>query len=304
MDLSSFRRVWVTPEQARLGWVLPDPSAASELQVDLAPSTAAMMAGAFETIDGADNPELGRPFLLRTGGADPVLGTVLRELDPDSGYAARLVVIDRGGGVSCSGIVPFRTNLAATDGIPVFEDSLPPGASLHRTCTELVSDAAAAEDGEVSIAHTFACARVGTSSSSVCGAPATISPDCWENVGFQNGSVDVGTLSAGDLTTAYVEVAVAVDDVSTAFWSEAALQVGTAFYRAETFTLITDGAYHRYQFPLAALGRACFDREPDCVWDEKIEGLEQLADGIGGFRVGTTLSHGARLSLDSVWLRW
>ncbi|MDQ3033191.1 MAG: hypothetical protein M3Y87_12300 [Myxococcota bacterium] len=305
IDLSTFERSWVTPEQAGVRWALEDPSVVSELQIDLAASATAMDEGDFETIDGEVNPELGRPFLLRTSGSDPVLSTVLRDLAPDTAYAVRLVVIDRGGRVSCSDDVPLRTNLAPTDAIELFEESLPPGARLRPICTgsTLAIDPATAHEGEASIAHTFLCARAGDATTSVCTEPAELGAECWENVGFESASIDAQRLSAGDFDSAFVEVAVAIDDTSTAFWSEADLRVGADLYRISRFTLVADGTYHRYQLPLSALRRACYDDPPGCTWNEPLA-LAALSESIGGFRVGTTLSHGARLSVDSIFLRW
>lgn len=303
IEIASFERWWVTAEQARLRWSLAPGSVATELAVDVASSIEVMNAGEFETVDGTVNPELGRGFLPGTEGTDPVISTLMRELMPDTVYVMRLVVTDEAGRIACSPSIPVRTNLSPRTSVPIFEDALPAASYLRPDCATLVLDGTLAAEGEGFINQHYRCEQVDAeTANAVCGEPVTVAPECWENVGVLGAAIDVRGMSAGDFDRAYIEVSVAVDDVSSAFWAEAAVTVGGEYYEVTQVTVLTDGAYHRYEIPLSQLGRRC-DGGSECVWGTPFT-RATLGDTLGGFRVGMGLSDGATLRIDSLRLRW
>lgn len=308
IEVTRFERWWVTAHQARLRWELSATSATvSALAVDIAPSASALASGAFDTIDGSQNPELARALLPGTDSPERVDSTVLRDLQPDTAYALRLVVTDDAGAIACSAPLSIRTNLAPRESLAVFEDALPPGSFLRIPCSELVEDAARAQSGGAFIAHRYRCERQEIDGMpvnvSVCTEPAQRAPECWENVGILGASLDVRAISAGDFGAAYLEAWVAIDDVSSAFWAELALTIDGAFYEIAQITMIGDGTFRRYEIPLSAFLRRCDPGSPECRAGVPLD-RELLGDALAGARIGMALSEGATLRLDSIRIRW
>lgn len=301
--LRNLRAEWVTPNHARLEW---DAEGLEELfayEVDVAESEAALLAGdLLWTVTDGENPELARSRLLNASGADEVLGTTLRGLDPDTTYRVRLVAEDRTGKVSCSETVGVRTNPAATDGVQMVDES-EDGASTMPPCVSLDTGADSAASGERYWQWIARCETVetvdGESGVPVCATPAEPHPTCWENLRFESLDYPL-SLNEGQFQRAFLEMWVAVEDSEHGYWGE--LGVSTPrpldptqqlFFTTVRITIASNVGYRLYQIPLRSMrsmGRAMT--------------LEDANEGIRSFRVGTQWNHDAVVRVDGAAIRW
>ncbi len=294
ITVSELRSAWTTLNQVQLAWAAEGDEDLFEYEMDIAESEAALVNGdVLRTVTAEENPELARSFLPFTGGADAVLSTVVRDLDGDTRYFARLVAVDNSGRVSCSEAVGFRTNPALNSpGVLLANESLD-GGGVMPTCVLLMTDPSRAAGGDAFFEYHAICLPDG---SAVCEEPAIAGTSCWENVRIQGLDKPVTGMSEGDFRVAFYEVDVAIENSENGYYADLGIQLEAGFYIRGGYTLVADGEYHSYQIPLTELaGR---DGAPAEMT------LDSLAGGIRGFRAGTNWVHGATVRVDNAAVRW
>jgi hypothetical protein len=280
--VTNLRATWSTPNGIRWDWDAegePDALLAFELVVGATEQDVLERSAATRTWTDAENPELGR-FVLPHGLAEiPVVFTVTDELEPDTIHHAQLVATDTAGRQAMSNVAAGRTTLSPVGEIVIMSDVDTAGDSLPSTFV-LGTDRPFAG----SSAYSY---------ESVCGGM-----ECYENLRRQGLMLDLSPVSEGAYaTTAYFEVALAVENGSTSWWSDLwTWYDGTSTDRIGRYngwTARADGNYRVLQVPLRAFE---IDGEP--------VPYEELAHGLYGFNVGGYWSDGAVVRVDELRIRW
>jgi len=293
ITVSEFRSDWSTLNQVRFTWAADGDDDLFEYEMHIAESDTALANGeVLRTVTATENPELARSFLPFTGSADAVLSTIVRNLDGDTRYAARLVAVDSSGRVSCSESVGFRTNPPlSSPGVPLANESH--DGDVLPWCLPLVTDSSRAAGGEAFFEyHAYCDATAG----SVCDEPAMTGTSCWENLRISGLDEPVRGMSQGDFLLAFFEVDVAIENSDNGYYADLGLTLESGFYIRGGYTLVADGEYHTYQIPLTDIEGV--DSAPTEMT------LDSLAGGIRGFRVGTRWAHGATVRIDNAAIRW
>ncbi len=273
---------WATPEQVRWQWRAegpPDALRAFELTT---------CARERDVIDGTapgcrvfthrDNPELGHFLLPRTGGVEPVVATTTDGHPPEREVFARLCAIDTAGLRSCSETAGVLTAVAPIDAITIFDEERPRGFPLPDEL-QLAEDAPFR--GARHLQFISRCA----------------SEDCYANLRWQGLDVGLDRLGPGSVaTTAYLELAVAVDGGSTSWWSQLRLWYGDVpiddVVHFAPFALRRDGRYRVLQVPLRV-----FAGRGGAAVDTAMTRLHEF--GLGGWWPA-----GAVVRIDEVRIRW
>ncbi|MBL8948368.1 MAG: hypothetical protein JNK45_34655, partial [Myxococcales bacterium] len=280
--VSELRAAWATPEQVRWQWRAdgpPDALRAFELTTcprerDLIDGTAP----GCRVFTHLDNPELGHFLLPRTGGVEPVIATTTDGHPPEREVFARLCAIDTAGLRSCSEPAGILTAVAPVHAITVFDEERPRGFPLPAEL-ELADDAPFS--GARHLQFTSACAG----------------GDCYANLRWQGLDLALDPLGPGSVaTTAFLELAVAVDGGSTSWWSQLRLWYGDVpiedVVHFAPFALRRDGHYRVLQVPLRVfVGRG------GAAVDTAMIRLHEF--GIGGW-----WPMGAVVRIDDVRVRW
>jgi hypothetical protein len=150
-------------------------------------------AGSAQVWTSKENPELGRYFLPRTDGVEPVHATTTDLLTPNTEYFARLLAVDTGGQTSASGVAAARTTDPPVGALVVFADADTMGSSQPSTFALSTSQP---YRGGACYLYTSDC----PSGESIC----------WENLRRQGLGIDLTPVTSGDyVATAYLELAVA-----------------------------------------------------------------------------------------------
>lgn len=281
--VGNLRATWGTPNTIRWDWEAqgdPDRLLAYELVVGTSEDDVLSGGGSTVVWTEEQNPELGRFLLPRTGGEDPVVFTATDALEPDTRYYAQLIARDTAGNATVSNIAAGRTSQPPVDEIVIIADENTAGFSIPGTFA-------------LSSERPFAGTQ-GYRYESVCEGQA----ECWENLRRQEILLDVGAISQGSFgTTAYFEVALAIESETTPWWCSFWLWYdGSSADRLASYdawTGRTGGDYRVIQVPLRAF---LIQGEPT-PYDE-------LSFGLYGFNVGGPWSDGAVVYVDELRLRW
>lgn len=295
IDVASFKADWATPNAIRWSWELVgDEEDFSAFQLALGTSPEEV-AARNNPITGAINPELDRFKLPRTGGDDPVKGTIVYDLVPDTPYFAQLIVIDTANRTSSSlNIAQKRTALPPIQEIVIMADAPPPTLGWAApNCLALDGEKYA---GSAAYGYVNHCLPTTPDPTATCETPATVAPLCWENLVLEGMKLPVtqSSFPSGAFDEAYVEFALRIDDSEHrhAWWSAMGLRaIGQdEFHFINPITFRADGAYRVYQLKFDAIGI----RYEDII---RVGGLES-------FMVGSAWGNGATVHFDEVRIRW
>ncbi len=283
VEVANLRATWGTPNAIRWDWDAggdPDALLAYELWVGPTEADVLERSAATQVWTEAENPELGRFLLPRTGGEDPVVFTTTDAHEPDTIHYAQLVATDTAGNRTVTNVAAGRTTQAAVDEIVIMADVDTPGIPLPPEFL-LVQERP----------------HAGTSAYR-WQAPWDASEQAWENLRKQEFAMDLSAVSQGTYaTTAYFELALAVENSVTPWWCDLWLWYdGTspdfiAHYYG--WTVRADGNYRVLQVPLRVFE---IGGEP--------APYEQLAHGLFGFNVGCEWTGGAIVRVDELRIRW
>jgi hypothetical protein len=283
VQVANLRATWGTPNAIRWDWDAEgdaDGLLAFELVVGRSEEDVIERSASTRTWTEVENPELGRFLLPRTGGEDPVVFTVTDELEPDTIHYAQLHAIDTAGNRAVSNVAAGRTTQSPVGEIVIMSD---------------------VDTAGISIPNTFV---LGTerpyagSSAYRYEAPCAAQEECWENLRRQEFLIDLSAVSGGSYaTTAYFEVALAIENGSTPWWCNLWLwyDASSADFLAHYsgWTARADGEYRLLQVPLREF-RIGGEPAP----------YEELAHGLFGFNVGCPWSGGSLVRVDELRIRW
>jgi hypothetical protein len=224
-----FAVVWKTPNALRLGWA-PSGEKQSFVQyvlvlaktsAELAEAEAQALRGEDDGPAGsirtaADNPELGQYELRQSSGEDVVAATIADQLEPGTEYRVRLLAFDDAGCVSSSSVAVARTAQLSDFSFSLFDDGPhPSGVARPIDLANIVMDVALAFEGDAYVYWP--------------GWPddGSVADGAYENVGVTelNASLDI-EFPALDFSTAYLEVALALEGPPLAAWGEARFVLG------------------------------------------------------------------------------
>lgn len=281
--VANLRASWATPNSIRWDWDAEgeaDELLAFELVVGPSEADVLDRSEATRTWSEADNPELGRFLLPRTGGEDPVVFTVSDELEPDTIHYAQLFATDTAGNRTASNVAAGRTTPSPIGEIVIMADDDTPGLSIP-------PEFALVQEG----------AFAGTSAyrwAAMCGD----APECWENLRRQEFTIDLSAVTEGTYaTTAFFEVALAVENGSTSWWCDLWLwydpTTSDRIAHYDGWTARADGSYRVLQVPLRAFE----------IGTEPVTHAE-LANGLFGFNVGCSWHDGSIVRVDELRIRW
>ncbi|MEM6993146.1 MAG: hypothetical protein AAF721_21715 [Myxococcota bacterium] len=283
VTVGNLRAAWATPNTIRWEWDAQgdaDELLAYTLTVGESEQDVLDQSGSSREWTEADNPELSRYLLPRTGGEDQVTFTATDELTPDTIYFAQLRATDTAGNVVTTTVAAGRTAEPAVDEIVIMSDQETAGYSLP-------DNFLLTEERPYAGTHAYRY-------DSIC-------PDgdstCWENLRRQELGLDLSAISQGTFaTTAYFEVAVAIEGGTTPWWCSLWLAYDPGSERLANYggwTARADGEYRLLQVPMREF---------------EIQGAptpyDELALGLFGFNVGCPWSAGSVVRVDEVRLRW
>jgi hypothetical protein len=204
---------------------------------------------------------------------------------------AQLVAIDTAGAESVSNVASARTQEPATHEIVVLSEDVLRGYSIPKRFDPAYASPHA---GRLHYRYDVDCGD---------------EPECWYVLRRQGLGVEIDPeqLTRGNYeTTAYLEIAVKVEDSTPPWWSEIwiwytdddhdesdADMSRIAVYRG--FTLRTDGRYHVWEIPLRAFTR----------WEGQTIPWDEVAKyPLYQFAVSGSWTHGATIDVDEVRIRW
>ncbi|MBX7083787.1 MAG: serine/threonine protein kinase [Nannocystaceae bacterium] len=272
---------WSTPNAIRWAWSAEGEADALrdyELVVGPSEDDVRVRSDRCRVFTRADNPELGHFLLPRTGGADPVRATITDGHVPEQVVFAQLWAIDTAGRRHGSNVASIHTAAPAVAQVVIFADQRPHGFSIP--ALEVVDTRPFAGTHHLQFV-------------SRCEPPA-----CFANLRWQDLDVDLSRVTPGDFaTTAFLELAVAVDGDATSWWSQLRL-----WYDAEhidrvghfaSFALRHDGEYRLLQVPLRAF-----------EFRDGVEPAAQLRHGLFELGLGGWWPPGATVRIDEIRVRW
>ncbi len=287
ISIGDFRGAWSTPNQIRWTWE-PQGNAAdfSEYELIVGTSEAGVLAReGVRQFTSAENPELGRFLLPRTGGEEPLRATTSDQLDPDTLYYAQLVVTDTRLNTSTSSVAALRTGLAPQSSVELYDDSTPSGYFQPACIQE--SQSFPYGNSTEHLEYVVQCEGV----EAMCSSGGA--SQCWLQMKLADQGFDLSGLSAGNLQSAYLEFAVAIESAVDIYWGAVDVSVGGRAFGLEPYSFRADGAYRLYQVPLTA-----FTDQGNPL------DTATLATPIDQFFIGGSLPEGAKVYLDSIYARW
>ncbi|MFO0727354.1 MAG: hypothetical protein U1E65_26490 [Myxococcota bacterium] len=280
IQVSSFGVAWVTPNQIRWTWTAtgtPDQLREYRLVVGTSEADVASETGSARVYGPAQNPELGRYFLPRTGGESPVLATTSDGLQPSTLYVGRLTATDVSGRVSITNFASQRTADPPLGSVLIFEDQDTAGFSIPH-------EMSLSTDRPHSGSHDYELVQS-------CAEAA-----CFTYLRRQDIGVELSPIPEGSfLTGAYLELSVAYGGDVPSYYSAARLWFGDGsvmhLYYYNGFTIPQDDTWHTIQVPLRAM-----------LAQDEITPLQfsGLAGGLFEFAVGGYWQNGARVRIDSI----
>ncbi|MEM6992292.1 MAG: hypothetical protein AAF721_17405 [Myxococcota bacterium] len=284
ITLMEFQSTWATPNQIRWRWQpqgTADDFIAYELVTGPSEADVVQRTAAARIWTSDDNPELGVFNVPRTFVSHVVEASTTVGHPADTEVFAQLTALDSAGEQSVSAVAVARTRPEPVFEIAILGEGEPPGWSSPSSY-QLASEQPFAGADHFSYTHT--CAE----------------PECWENLQRQDLGIDLSDIRAGDFdTTAFVEVAVAIEDSIPSWWGSIDLWFDpdapeiTAQYKG--WQLAATAEYQLLQVPLKALRSR--ETESPLTFD-------LLASGLAGFVVGGHYSDGATIRIDEARLRW
>ncbi|MEZ4369994.1 MAG: hypothetical protein R3B07_04185 [Polyangiaceae bacterium] len=237
-----------------------------------------------------DNPELGQYELRLSGNVDPVTSTITDGLDAGVEYRAQLLSYDTRGCVSRSAVAVGRTEAAPLVEFTLFDertDSL--GKPRPDGVTSVESDASRAYAGDDFLYWPgwTALGRDGAD---------------YENVGtYDLRTVPSTDYPSLDMSSGYVELAVAVDGAAVAAWGEARLIFGPtpgSCSEIEPATIkplaIRAGGYQLLQLPLREF----------LLGGQPLTDATLRARAVCEVSVGRTWVPGETVRVDAIRLKW
>lgn len=296
--LTNLRTDWVTPNQARLSWEAEGLDDLFGYEVEIGTSEEALLAGeVLRVVTSEDNPELARNRLLNAMDGDPVLGTTITGLDPDTTYRVRLVAEDNAGELSCAPTIGVRTNPAPSREVALTHES-EDGANPRPTCVTFEDDPDGARTGDRYWQWIARCGAGADGPVAVCEDPDMPRPTCWENIRIENLSYELD-LSPGQFQNAFLELWVDISGSDHGYWGQIGLSTpdgmgsGQRFFGRGRLTFASGAGYRRYQIPLDELSSSTGPLDPDTI---------NL--GLRSFRIGTEWDAGAIIRIDDAAIRW
>ncbi len=283
VEVGNLRATWGTPNAIRWDWdAAGNPDGLLAYQLWVGPTEADVLdrTAAARKWTEADNPELQDFFLPNTGSEDAVVFTTTDELEPDSIYYAQLVAIDTAGNERVTNVAAGRTTQEPVREIVIMSDVDPPGIRLP-------------EDFVLAQERPYA----GTAALR-WQAPWAPTEQDWENLRRQEIGLDLSAISEGTYaTTAYLELALAIENSATPWWCDLWLWYDGSSHEFiadyQGWTARADGNYRVLQVPLRVF---------------EIGGTpvphEELSHGLFGFNVGCEWTGGAVVRVDEVRIRW
>jgi hypothetical protein len=283
IEVNNLSVAWVTPNQIRWTWNAtgtPDQLREFRLVVGASEADVSTVSGSARTYGPAENPELGRYFLPRTGGESPVVATTSDGLQASTLYVARLIATDVSGRVSITNFASQRTADPPLGSVLLFEDQNTAGYSIP-------SEMSLSTDRPHSGTHDYELVQSCTEAA------------CFTYLRRQGLSIDLSPIPEGSfLTGAYLELSVAYGGDVPSYYSAARLWFGDGalmkLYYYNGFTIAQDDRWHTIQVPLRAL--VAQDEVTPLVFTE-------LGGGLFEFAVGGYWQNGAQVRIDSlrVW---
>ena len=280
--VTNLHAAWTTPNWVRWEWEsagVPDELFGFELVTGTSEQDVRDRIGSAVVWTADQNPELGRFFLPATGDEDPVVATLTSGHAPDTVYYGQLSAIDTGGNRSVSEVASTRTIPTPGNVAVVFSET----------------DIGWGLPGSVALSDRFPYA--GTYHYDFMNVCETGETSCYENVGRQGFTVPVTEVSqTAFASTAYLEVALAVEGTTTSYWSQVRIRFldpDKTVWSYDTWTIRPDGTYHLYQIPLRE-----FQNGGSAL------PFEVLADPLWEMRLGGLWEAGARVSLDEIRVWW
>ena len=301
--VSNFRQLWATPGGVRWAWqpegtafdfvqyklVLGENEAELEAARDLA------LAGQNDASGGAvwtrdENPELGRYEFERSGNVDPVEATTTDGLESAREYRARVLAYDNTGCVFESDVAFALTRPASSLSFTLFDDAPHPNGAARPPQASIQTGASQAHEGD---AYVFWNGF----------ADGTVVDAQYENIGVQ----DFATVPAEhypllDFSSAYLEVALAIEGEPIAAWGEVRLIFGPSPGVCEgiepstilPYAFRPGGGYRVMQFPLAH-----FEQSSVPIDEAYFESRALCEVSMGRLFVA-----GETVRVDSIRLRW
>ncbi len=245
--------------------------------------------GAIWTQD--DNPELGQYELRLSGDVDEVTATITDGLEPGVEYRAQLLSYDTGGCVARSAVAVGRTQAAPVLEYTLFDE-------------RPVSPGRPRPDGAASIESNGDQAFSGSDYLLWSGWPndGSTSSAGYENIGIYDLKTDpAAAYPSLDGSSAFVELAVAVDGSPVATWGEARVILGPeagscAGIEASTIKplALRTGPYQLLQLPLRAF----------LLGGEPLDQDTLRTRAICEVSVGRTWVRGETVRVDAIRIKW
>ena len=281
--VGNLRATWATPNIIRWDWDADgdsDELLAFELVVGPTEQSVIDRDATTTTWTEADNPELGRFLLPKTGGEEPVVFTATDGLAPDTVYHAQLHATDTAGRESISNVAGGRTAPPPVGEIVIMSDEDTAGQSIPDA---FVLDSERPYAGAFAYRYEASC-------------PEELV--CWENLRRHGVDIDLSAISEGAFaTTAYFEVALAIEGGTTPWWCDLWLAYescgGDCLAHYGGWTARADGEYRVLQVPMRAFN---LRGEPTAY--------EELANGLFEFSVGCPWSDSSVVRVDELRFRW
>jgi len=280
IEVHNLRSSWTTPNQIRWAWELQgtaDDLFAFELVTGPSAQDVHERTETTQLWTEVENPELGRFLLLHTGGVEPVTSTVTDLHEPDREVYAELTAIDTTGRRSVTNVASARTTPPAVAETVIFSEDEMPGYSLPAT---FLSSDEAPYMGLRHYQYVSSC-------------------DCWMNLRRQDLAIELSGISEGQYrSTAFLELALALDGVTPSWWNSLWLWYDDANGPRVVYsgwTVRAGGEYRLLQVPLRALLLADV---PDPL------PLDAPGQRLHGINIGGRWAAGMTVRVDEIRIRW
>lgn len=299
-SVEGFAVDWRTPNTVRLSWTPPAVAkedflkyvvlvGKSDSELRVAEAKANQDDGIGGPIRTAeDNPELGQYELRQSGGFDPVTATSIDLLEPATEYRMRLLSFDSDGCAASTQTVLVRTDQDSQLGYPLFDDSGHPGGVPRPFSggTSFADDAAMAFEGTTYVDW-----------------PGSDTEGTYELIGVAGLGANMNDhFPLLDFSTAFVEVAVAIEGNPIAVWGEARVILGppsggcddNQAYGIAPYAFRSGPDYRVIQAPLSEL-----------IFDGNAMTSDDIATRqVCEVSLGQTFAAGQGVRVDEILLRW
>lgn len=282
VSVTNLRASWGTPNTIRWDWdATGEADDLLEFELVVGPSEQAVLDADSTTTtwNEAVNPELGRFLLPNATDQEPVTFTATDGLLPDTIYHAQLIATDTAGRRTVSNVAAGRTIETPINEIVIMSDVETAGFSIPDT---FVLSSARPYAGDASYRYESSCPDQG---------------QCWENLRRHEIGVDVSAISIGAFaTSAYFEVALAIEGGATPWWCDLWLAYDPdpeLLTHYNGWTARADGQYRVLQVPLR-----------EFMLNGAPIPFEELSKGLFEFSVGCPWSDDSVVYVDELRFRW